>query len=144
LWEDLDESRRESSRAQARHIAVKLHIIGCAVTPLRRWDATDFTFTDEEVEKLAKAEHDRWWDERLADGWTLMDLKDVDDPVKAEEAKRRKQSPHLVAFKDLPPKIADYDRIFVREMPRRLASGGLQVIRTRTTPTPATEQASTT
>jgi voltage-gated potassium channel Kch len=139
LWEDLDESRRESSRAQARHIAVKLHMIGCAATPLRRWDATDFSFTDEEVEKLAIAEHDRWWDERLADGWTLIDLKDMGDP---EEAKRRKQSPYLVPFKDLPPKIAEYDRIFVREIPRRLASVGLQVIRTRTTAVPGTEQTS--
>jgi hypothetical protein len=45
-WEELDESRKESNRAQARAIAGKLHSIHCAVAPLQNWDATkDFTFT---------------------------------------------------------------------------------------------------
>ena len=46
-WEELDEPRRESSRAQARDIAGKLHSIHCAVAPLQNWDATkDFAFTE--------------------------------------------------------------------------------------------------
>jgi hypothetical protein len=49
-WEDLDESRKESSRDQARDIPVKLRMVGCAMAPLRDWDAKDFTFTPEEVE----------------------------------------------------------------------------------------------
>ena len=52
-WDELDESRKESSRAQARHIAVKLASIGCAIAPLRDWGASDFAFSDEEVERLA-------------------------------------------------------------------------------------------
>ena len=117
-WEELDESRKESSRAQARHIAVKLASIGCAIAPLRDWGASDFAFSDEEVERLAIAEHDRWISERREAGWR-SGPKDPD----------RKMTPYLVPFADLPPDIAEYDRIFVREIPIFLASAGLQVIR---------------
>jgi len=149
LWTDLDESRKESSRAQARDIAVKLHTIHCAVAPLRDWDAKDFKFTEEEIEKLAIDEHNRWWQERLADGWKLIPMPKVDDEDEAkrllEEAKRRKESPYLIPWADLlerHPDIAQYDRVMVRQIPDRLASAGLQAIRTATTATlPATDQA---
>ena len=89
-WDELDESRKESSRAQARHIAVKLASIGCAIAPLRDWGASDFAFSDEEVERLAVAEHDRWISERLEAGWR-SGPKDPD----------RKMTPYLVPFADL-------------------------------------------
>ena len=129
LWNELDESRKESSRAQARHIAVKLRMVGYAVAPLRDWNAEHFKFSDDEVEILAEAEHDRWNRERIADGWTLAPKKNVD----------RKETPYLLSWPDLLrdyPKIADYDRVFVREIPKLLASVGLQVISTTAAPTP--------
>lgn len=118
-WEELDESRKKSSREQARDIATKLRSIGCEIAPLQDSNARDFTFTDKEVERLAIAEHDRWMKERLAGGWSLG-VKDI----------AHKKSPYLVPWEDLPPDIADYDRMFVREIPTLLASAGLQVIRT--------------
>ncbi|WP_054812567.1 NAD-binding protein [Nocardia arizonensis] len=117
-WDELDESRKQSSCAQARDIAVKLADIGCAIAPLRDWAAADFTFSDAELERLAVAEHDRWIDERLAEGWRPGPK----DP-------QRKTTPYLVPFADLPPDIAEYDRIFVRDIPVFLAAAGLQVIR---------------
>jgi hypothetical protein len=125
-WEELDDSRKESSRAQARDIPVKLRMVGCAIAPLRDWDAKDFVFSKEEVETLGFAEHDRWNNERIADGWTLDRSLTEADPV-------RKRTPYLVPFDELPPEIAEYDRIFVRAIPSILASAGLQVIRTPTT-----------
>jgi hypothetical protein len=139
-WEELDDSRKESSRDQARDIGVKLRSIDCALAPLRDWDAKEFEFDeDEEVEELAKDEHQRWWDERRDDHWVLIPMpvgKD-DEEVKqlVEEAKLRKQSPYLIPWQDLLdqyPKIAEYDRVFVREIPELLASVGLQVVRTDT------------
>jgi hypothetical protein len=61
-----------------------------------------------------------------------------EDDVKrlVEEAKLRKESPYMVPWQDLSPEIAEYDRVFVREIPQLLASVGLQVIRTATA-TPA-------
>jgi hypothetical protein len=40
----------------------------------------------------------------------------------------------LVAFEKLPADIAEFDRIFVREIPRLLASVGLQVVRAPAAP----------
>lgn len=134
LWEELDGSRQESARAQARDIPHKLRMVGCTIAPLGDWAATDFTFTEEEVEVLAHAEHDRWWRERIADGWTLLESHEVEDPWEArtrrDEAKGRKQTPYLVPWEQLPHDVAEYDRLFVRTIPTVLASVGLQVVQT--------------
>lgn len=120
-WKELDESRKESSRAQARDILVKLRMVGCGITPLRDAEARDFTFTAAEVDTLAEAEHARWMRDRIADGWTAGD-KDV----------TRKTTPYLRPFEELPAHVAELDRVFVREIPVLLAAAGLQVIRTPT------------
>ncbi|MDT5346611.1 MAG: hypothetical protein QOE52_5795, partial [Mycobacterium sp.] len=107
------------------------------------WDAKDFEFTEHEVEKLAIDEHQRWWDERRHQRWVLIPIpvgKD-DKEVKrlVEEAKLRKESPYMIPWHDLldlDADIAEYDRVFVREIPQLLAGVGLQVIRSDTA-TPA-------
>ena len=152
-WDELDDSRKESSRAQARDIGAKLASIGCAIAPLRDWDAKEFEFDEDEdndeVEELAKKEHQRWWDERRDDDWVLIPMpvgKD-DKEVKRllEEAKLRKESPYLIPWEDLLdqyPEIAEWDRVFVREIPELLASVGLQVVRGHTqTAAPSDQQA---
>jgi hypothetical protein len=42
-WQDLDESRKNSSRDQARHLPVHLPKVGSALAPLRDSEARDFT-----------------------------------------------------------------------------------------------------
>jgi RyR domain len=121
-WRDLDDSRKNSSRDQASHIPVHLAKIGCAVAPLGGADTTDFTFTDSEIEQLAAAEHDRWNLERLADGWTLAEEKNVE----------RKETPYLLPWQQLRegyPDIAELDAALIRAMPAILASAGLRIIR---------------
>lgn len=121
-WQDLDESRKNSSRDQARRIPILLRKVGCAVAPLRDWEAKDFTFTDPEIELLAIAEHDRWNRERIADGWKLADEKNIE----------RKETPYLLPWqqlKKLYPDIAELDAVFIRAMPAILASAGLQIVR---------------
>jgi hypothetical protein len=122
-WSEPDESREESSRAQARSIVVKLASFGSAIAPLRDWGASDFKFTSEEIERLAIAEHERWMSERLQAGWRL-------GPGNTEQ----KMSPYLVPFDELPTDIAEGDRMFLRAIPDLLASVGLQVIRVHTPP----------
>jgi hypothetical protein len=124
-WEDLDESRRNSSRDQARGIVTKLHSVGCEIGPLSDWDATEFRFDDAELEQLAEQEHARWSEERERDGWVLDETLTEADPVD-------KRTPYLIPFPDLVrkyPDIAEFDRQFVREIPARLAEAGLQVVR---------------
>ncbi|MFZ0907331.1 MAG: RyR domain-containing protein [Mycobacterium sp.] len=121
-WQELDESRKESSRDQARHIPIHLRKVDCAIAPLRDWEAKDFTFTDSEIKILAIAEHERWNRERIADGWTLADEKNVE----------RKETPYLLPWeqlKKLYPDTAKLDPLYIRAVPAILASAGLQIIR---------------
>jgi len=121
-WQDLDESRKNSSRDQASHIPSYLRKISCVIAPLRDCETTDFTFTDSEIERLAIAEHERWNHERIADGWALAEKKNVE----------RKETPYLLPWNQLRqryPDIAELDAVFIRAMPAILASAGLQIIR---------------
>lgn len=120
-WQDLDESRKNSSRDQARHIPIHLRKVGFVIAPLGDREAKDFTFTDAQIELLATAEHDRWNHERLADGWTLAEKKNVE----------RKETPYLLPWQQLKeryPDIAELDAVFIRATPAILASAGLQII----------------
>jgi hypothetical protein len=121
-WEELDESRKKSSRAQARDIVPKLRRIRCDIAPLRDWGAAKFAFEDAEVKLLAKDEHERWMKERIADGWTKGPVVDAE----------KKATPHLVPFAELDKDVADYNRMFVEEIPAVLALVGVQVIRVPT------------
>jgi ribonuclease HI len=121
-WQDLDESRKDSNRDQARHIPIHLREVDCAIAPLRDWEAKDFTFTDSEITLLAIAEHERWNHERIANGWKLADEKNV----------QRKETPYLLPWerlRELYPDIAELDPVTVRAIPAILASAGLQIIR---------------
>ena len=120
-WSELDESRKDSNRAQARDIPVKLRSIGCTIAPLHDIRAPAFEFTDEEFEMLAIAEHKRWVTERLESGWTSGD-RDAG----------RKTTPYLIPFEDLPDDIADLDRDAVRQIPAALALVDLKAIRSAT------------
>ena len=48
-WSELDESRKESNRAQARDMPVKLRSIGCTIAPLHDIRAPAFEFTDDGI-----------------------------------------------------------------------------------------------
>jgi hypothetical protein len=99
-WNELDESLKESNRAQARDIAAKLRTIGCEIGPLRAWRAADFEFTDEEVETLAKMEHERWRQQ-----------------VEVSGTASQKDPETLLPFEELPKRHADKDRDSVKAIP---------------------------
>jgi voltage-gated potassium channel Kch len=119
-WDELPENLKESNRWQADHIGVKLRAVGCGLAPLTDWDAESFEFTPEEVEQMARLEHERWIAERLRAGWTYApDPKDL----------ARKTSPDLVPWDELSEAEREKDRSSVRGLPRFLARAGLQVYR---------------
>jgi len=119
-WRDLDESRKESSRAQARDIPVKLALIGCDIAPGKD---PGFEFTADEIELLAREEHKRWVRERIEDGW---------QPAQGKDAKAKK-TPYLVPFDDLSADIADFDLNTIRSIPAVLTQTGQRVVRVTTT-----------
>lgn len=118
-WEKLPEHLKESNRAQALHIAEKLKAIGCGITELGDGELGEFEFTREEIELLARMEHERWVEERLANGWTVGP-KDID----------KKTTPWLlVPYEELPDEEQEKDRESVRGIPKFLAKIGVAVRR---------------
>ena len=119
-WAKLPEALRESNRRQADHIRVKLTAIGCGLAPRTDWRAPLLALTPDEVELLARAEHDRWRAERLLDGWTY---------AAGPKNLARKTSPFLVPWGEIPEDQRDYDRNTVRNLPAFLAEAGLGAYR---------------
>jgi hypothetical protein len=120
-WEALPEDDKESNRRQADHVGHKLRAVDCGVRSLTDWLTPLVDFTDDEVEKLAEMEHDRWVAARRADGWKP-----------GPRDRKRKRHPHLVEWKVLEDDVRDYDRHFARSLPSVLARAGFRVYRLRT------------
>jgi hypothetical protein len=120
-WEELSESLREANRHQAADICHKLQTVGCDIEPLTDWDAPLPVFTPEEVEVLARMEHDRWWQERTVAGWKLA----------PERNAPRKESPFLIPYEKLPEEMKRYDIDTVLGMPAFLAEIDFAVVRVR-------------
>jgi len=117
-WETLADDFKQSNLSQVDDIVTKLEEIGCAVRPADA-EASEFQFSDTEVELLAEMEHGRWTADRLRSGWRW-------GPARDSEAK---VSPYLVPWTQVPDTIRDYDREFVRRIPALLAGVGLGVVR---------------
>lgn len=118
-WDELPETLEASNLDQAHDIGAKLAAVGCSIVPMTTRDVVPAVFTRAEVEQLAEMEHDRWWREREADGWTFASAKDVD----------RKHSPYLRPYDELPEDVKDYDRNTVRGIPAFVAHAGFAVVR---------------
>jgi len=118
-WDELDESLKSSNRSQAQQIGVKLSAVGCDLVPLQDAEPVPFTFSDDEMELLARMEHDRWMAERRAAGWKPGPVRDVHE----------RRTPYLVPWEQLTEEIRDRDRETVRKLPSYAAAAGFQVIR---------------
>jgi hypothetical protein len=118
-WERLPESLKESNREQAADISRKLRAIGCDIAPMTDWDARPPAFTADEIELLARIEHDRWRKERESAGWRLAAVRN----------ESRKESPYLIPYEDLPADVKEIDRATVRALPAFLAEVDFAVVR---------------
>jgi uncharacterized membrane protein len=120
-WDELPEEFKESNRAQARQIGEKLAVIGCFMVPA--FDPTlDFTFDDDELLLLARLEHERWMQERIAQGF---------EPGPARHGRVR---PDLVPWDRLSDRAREMNLQAVRRIPDMLARVGFQVLRNGASP----------
>jgi RyR domain len=119
-WDELSEDMRESNRAQADDIGVKLRELGCTVVPavFQGPQNEEIRFPEEEIERLAEAEHERWAEERKRSGWVYGESRND----------ARKTHPLLVAWEQLSETDKEKDRDTVRDLPRRLARHGFAVV----------------
>lgn len=118
-WEALPESLKESNRAQAEHIRVKLEAIGCGIAVTTDWDVQPFQFSQEEIELMAKLEHERFVGERLSQGFRYGPTKDLE----------RKTNPTLIPWAELSDEEKEKDRNVARNLPTTLARARFQVYR---------------
>jgi hypothetical protein len=120
-WDQLPESMREDNRKFADGIGDKLTATGCILVPmsLRDPDEPPFAFTDEEVELLARQEHDRWVRSKLEDGWRYG--KPRNDALKIHD--------QLVDWEALDETNRNRDRGPVRRLPEMLELTGFRIQR---------------
>jgi hypothetical protein len=122
-WEQLAETLRASNRDQARHHAALLELVVCTLVPVADRPVASVTFSDDEVERMAIAEHGRWTADRLLDGWRWGPERDVE----------HRTSPYLVPWDQLTEEVREIDRTFVRQLPSIVAEVDLEVRRERRT-----------
>ena len=119
LWNALRLDDKESNRDAAAHVGRKLEAIGCDLEPLTDWEEEPFEFTLEEVEQLARMEHDRWWDWHKARGWRYAPNRD----------NSRKEHPDMIPYDDLSMETQEKDRVQVRRIPKILQELDLRIVR---------------
>jgi hypothetical protein len=121
-WHELDEDLKESNRQQADDIPNKLDAIGCVFEPLRPGEELrPFRFADDELNIMARLEHERWNKERLRAGWRL-------GPTRDNQART---TPYLVPFDELSPEVQKLDVEAVMSIPDILKRAGFQIYRLR-------------
>lgn len=120
-FDDQPKDFKESCFGQARSYRDKMHLLGYELVRAEECPDEDrvHEFTADEVEFLAREEHDRWVDERRRAGWTYGPKKDVEKRI----------SPFMVVWDELDEEIREYDREPVREMISLIESAGLAVRR---------------
>ena len=113
-WDELDEAFRQSNRDAVAHIPAKLASAGVdpalwlgLAGPPRLGPGMRLFANDEECERLAELEHERWNTERRMDGWRATNRPSKDE--------FRRLHPSLVPYEALTDEVKEYDRVIVRE-----------------------------
>jgi hypothetical protein len=122
-WERLGPTFQKANLEQARYVVQILRAAGFEVRSATGGADAIKNFAGQEfkddVEHMAELEHGRWNVERLRDGWRYGAPRD--------DAKKLHNC--LVAWKDLPDDIRQYDRNGVRAFPEILAGAGFEIFR---------------
>jgi len=119
-WADLPESLKESNRRFAQSIGPTLAGLGVSLRPLKTSRPTaKFELPPQQLEPLARDEHERWVRALQSDGWTHGH--GPKDP-------QRKRHPLLVSWEELSEAEREKDRDPFRALPEMLAEVGYEVL----------------
>lgn len=119
-WRDLPEHLKEANRAQARGYAAHLATVGYEIVPASGDLRERVSLPRSQLERLARAEHQRWVEHKLSQGYRYGDSR-------VEDGERRLH-PSLVPWEALPEEIRELDRQPLRRMSETLASADLRVV----------------
>jgi hypothetical protein len=111
-WDELDETFRQSTRDAVAHIPAKMHSagidpslwLGLNGAGLPR--SVRLVASDEDHERLARLEHERWNAQRRMEGWQF---------TRGSKDNSRALHPNLRPYDDLPDSAKAYDRALVLE-----------------------------
>jgi hypothetical protein len=117
-YHELPENEKEQNRNNVRDIPNKLESIGYTLLPACG-DKSPSELSDDEVEKLAELEHERWMQQKLETGWKYA----------KRTNKLRKLHKDLILWRDLHHDEQEKDRILVRGIPRILGKAGYTIAR---------------
>jgi hypothetical protein len=116
-WDQLSEELKAANRHQANRIYRLLNAVGYQIYALQNWAAGEKTFTPEEVDQMARLEHDLWRQTKLANGWQFGQQKN----------EKKRTHPDLVEWEQLPESEREKNRAMVRQLPKLLAQIGYQI-----------------
>jgi hypothetical protein len=117
-YAETPEHEKEQNRSNVRDLANKLALIGYVMVHARS-NELPFDFPGDDLEMLAKIEHDRWMAQMLRDGW--QHARKTDRSKKLHDA--------LLQWDKLSKKQKDKDRDLVRGIPRILAKAGYAIVK---------------
>lgn len=120
-WEDLPPDFKRSCYHQVLYAESILSSAGLIIREKAKDEIElldlEATLGTERLRELAEMEHGRWNVERLMQGWTYGEKKDV----------VKKTSPYLVRWENLSEEIKGYDIDAVKNLPEVLREAGLEV-----------------
>jgi len=119
-WDALPESLKQSNRLFADGVGATLARAGCRLVPASLAVHHRFEFEEDQLEELAKLEHERWVADLRRHGWRR-----TDGPKDPE----RKLHPLLRGWTELPEDERDKDRLAIRQLPDMLLRAGFEIYR---------------
>jgi hypothetical protein len=119
-WDALPEDIKEDNRSAAGDIGRKLQAVGCGVRSSTDLEPELFSFPLEEIERLARMEHERWYQAKTAKGWTY---------APGQQDRIKKTHPSLLPWEELPEDVKEIDREVIRAIPALLAHVGFEIDR---------------
>jgi hypothetical protein len=117
-YSELPADLQEANRLNVRDIPGKLAVAGYIMIPARS-NEPPFNFPGKPLEQLAEAEHKRWMQSKLDEGWKVGPRTD----------RARKIHNCLVPWKKLPELEKEKDRDLVRGIPVILARAGYAIVK---------------
>ena len=120
-WDQLPEEVKDKNRRFADHVGPKLDAVGCVAVPAPLVDPANpgFSFSAEEIERLAVLEHERWCADQRLDGYRYAPVRDD----------VRKLHPSMIPWSELSEDEREKDRQTIRDLPAMLARVGFEIYR---------------
>lgn len=116
---ELPDTLKYSNLRQAKGITQKLKVLGWKMKPKGSMGEIVKEIPDDLVESLARVEHEEWVKERIGNGWTYGNSKDIG----------KKISPYIIEYDKLSEEIKELDRDAIRNMPELLEMIGMSIYR---------------